>query len=74
MTTKWQKVVGILGLVVVLWVGDRLADVIRSGGVRAGGDHQPAGRTPTSQPTATGNPTLGSDGGGDGHDPSRFGH
>ncbi|MGH8775443.1 MAG: hypothetical protein ACRDWI_09810 [Jiangellaceae bacterium] len=69
----WQKAIGVLGLVVVFWVGDRLYDVIDSGGVSSGGDHAPGG-SPTSQPTDTDNSTPGGTTGGGGHDPSQFDH
>jgi hypothetical protein len=69
--SRWQKIIGILGLVVVLWVGDRLYDVIRSGGIGPGGDHQPSG-PPSSQPSDRDQSPSGADSGG--HDPTRFDH
>lgn len=71
---RWQRAVGILGLVVVFWVGNRLYDVIDRG--RAGpGATQQHGGAPASQPTGTdpSDPAQGPSGGGD-HDPSRFNH
>jgi hypothetical protein len=71
--SRWQKAIGILGLVVVFWVGDRLYTVVDRGGMGPGMDHGPGGGTPTTQPTGGDNPTPG---GGDtgGHDPSQFDH
>lgn len=66
--TRWQKLVGVLGLVVVFWVGDSLYTVIDRGSTGPAGDHGPSGNTPTSQPTE-GEPTPGG-----GHDPSQFDH
>ena len=73
--TRWQKAIGVLGLLVLLWVGDRLYDVIDGGTTGRGGDHRPAG-APTSQPAGTSDLSAGGTGGGGhaGHDPSRFGH
>lgn len=51
-TSGWQKVVGILGLVVVLWVGNELYDVIVFDGFGPGS----GGDTPAVNP--------GPDGGG----------
>lgn len=73
--SRWQKVVGVLGLVVMLWVGDRLYDVVSRGtGDGPGRGHGPADRIPTSQPTDTRDPAPGGGGGSSGHDPSRFDH
>ncbi len=71
--TGWQKAVGILGLVVLFWVGDRLSEVISRGDIGPGGDHGPAGPTPTSQPVNGERLPSGSDLDG-GHDPSQFDH
>jgi hypothetical protein len=60
-TSRWQKMTGIMGLVVVLWVGNNLFDTISSGGMGSGGDHAPPGGPPTTQPAG-------------GHDPSQFDH
>lgn len=46
-TTRWQKVVGVLGLVVVLSVGNNLFQVVTSAGNRHGG---PPGDPPASRP------------------------
>jgi hypothetical protein len=70
-TSRWQKTVGILGLVVVFWVGDRLNDTIASDGSGPGGDHQPSGGTPTTQPADGDEPAPGDTGD---HDPSQFDH
>lgn len=64
-TSRWQQAIGIIGLVVVLWVGDNLFDAITSDGMGSGGGpggHAPPGETPTTQPPA-----------GE-HDPSQFDH
>jgi len=71
-SSRWQKIVGILGLVVVLWVGNRLYDVIDRGAMGPGQQHGPGGGTPTTQPTPGGGSTPGGDTGG--HDPSQFDH
>lgn len=70
--TRWQKVVGVLGLIVVLWVGDRLYTVIDRGSTGPAGGHGPGDNTPTNQPTE-GEPTPGGGTTG-GHDPSQFDH
>lgn len=82
--SRWQKAIGALGLVVVLWVGDRLYTVIDRGGAGPGVEHGPGGGTPVSEPpggTPTSVPPGGADptpGGGQrdpaGHDPSQFDH
>ena len=59
-TSRWQKVVGVIGLVVVVWVGSDLYDVVTSGGERPSGGTPPAG----DQAPA----------GGGTHDPSQFRH
>ena len=57
--SRWQKLVGVIGLAVVLWVVNDLADIVTSGGRRG-----PSGQvTPDGQP-----PPAGS------HDPSSFDH
>ncbi|MGH9133724.1 MAG: hypothetical protein ACRDZZ_07290 [Ilumatobacteraceae bacterium] len=71
--SRWQKIVGILGLVVVLGVGNRLYDVIDRGAMGPGQQHGPgSGGTPTTQPTPGGGSAPGTDTGG--HDPSQFDH
>jgi hypothetical protein len=73
--SRWQRLIGVLGLVVVFWVGDRLYDVISSGGIGPGADHGPSGGTPTTEPVGTDTPTPGGGSGGEGgHDPSQFDH
>ncbi len=69
--SRWQKAIGVLGLVVVFWVGDRLYSVIERGGTVPGGGHGPGGSTPTNQPTGG---EVNPGGGPTGHDRSRFGH
>lgn len=58
-TSRWQKVVGIIGAGVVLWVGASLLDVITSAGSRPGAGQRTEDSTPH---------------GGNAHDPSRFDH
>ena len=45
-TSRWQKVVGVVGLLVVLWVGGDLYDVVTSGGESPPG--RPGGGPPAS--------------------------
>ena len=47
-TSRWQKVVGVVGLLVVLWVGGDLYGVVTSGGEDPPG--RPAGGPPAGQP------------------------
>lgn len=70
--SRWQKTVGVAGLIVVAWAGDRLYDVISSEGTGPGGGHQPSVQ-PSMQPTETDSPTAG-DNDADGHDPSGSDH
>jgi hypothetical protein len=80
-TTGWQKLVGVAGLVVVLWVGSNLFDVVTSGASGPGGpggDGSPGGHAPPRDPPA-GEVTDETDstpptGEGSGHDPSQFDH
>lgn len=70
----WQKAIGVMGLVVVLWVGNNLFDTITSDGMGPGGGpggHAPPDRAPTTQPTDGDDPAPK---GGGGHDPSQFDH
>ena len=69
--SRRQRAIGVLGLVVVFWVGDRLYDVVDRGGTSPGGGRGPGGSPPTSQPTG-GEANPG--GGTTGHDPSQFDH
>lgn len=85
--SRWQRAVGIVGLLVVFWVGDRLYDVISSDGTSSsgtngsggghqppgGGEHQPPGGDPSSPPAAGDGDTSPSSEGGV-HDPSQFDH
>ena len=76
-TSRWQKLIGAIGLVVVLWVGNNLFDVVTSGASGPGGDGGPGGHAPPRDPppgevTDEGNPTP--PGGEGGHDPSQFDH
>lgn len=66
-TSRWQKVVGILGLVVVVWVGSEMYEVVFFDGTfPAGGQH-----APVETQDQDGDPTPPSTGP---HDPSKFGH
>ncbi len=72
-TSRWQKVIGLAGLGVVLWVGNDLFDIVTSGGIRPGGDPgrpAPPAETPITPPIDGEAPDPG-DGG---HDPSQFDH
>lgn len=60
-TSRWQKVVGVIGLVVVLWVGGDLFDVATRGDERPGAGAGP-GTPPDGAPP------------GEPHDPSGFDH
>ena len=62
-TSRWQQVVGLAGLAVVVWVGGELYDVIAYDGPGFGGQHAPADDEGEPTPPSTG-----------GHDPSQFGH
>jgi len=48
-TSSWQKMVGIIGIVVVLWVGDRMYDTVSSAdpGGPGSGQHAPGGDSTT---------------------------
>lgn len=67
-TTRWQKVVGIIGLVVALWVGSEMYDTVFPRGPGPGGpgpgQHAPGENQEQEIDT-------GDDGG---HDPSQFEH
>ncbi|MGH2532060.1 MAG: hypothetical protein ACRDJW_07100 [Thermomicrobiales bacterium] len=51
-TSRWQKMVGIIGIVVVLWVGNRMYDTVFGAGPGPGGpgsmQHTGGGDTPPS--------------------------
>lgn len=60
-TSRWQKMVGIIGIVVSLWVGNQLFEIVfaddggsspaqAGSGQHTGGDHTPAAPTGTSSP------------------------
>ena len=63
-TTIWRTLVGTVGVVVLVWVGGDLYEIVTSGGER------PAGGSGGPQPPAEGQPptTAGP------HDPSQFEH
>lgn len=70
-TSRWQKLVGILGVLVILWVGNDTYKVIDGDfGGGAGGGHRPDQEAPVGnqdQETDT-------DDGGGGHRPPGGGH
>lgn len=69
--TRWQKLVGIMGIAVVLWVGGNLYDTVTSGGSgpRGGENHGPRGGAPAGEEPPSDAPP------GDApHDPSRRAH
>jgi hypothetical protein len=43
-TSRWQKVVGILGLVVILWVGNQMVGQLTGRGGGPGGDGRGPGQ------------------------------
>ena len=68
-TTRWQKVVGAVGVLVVLWVGNDTYKVIDGDfGGGGGGDHSPRQDTPVE------NEDREPDDGGGGHRPPAGGH
>lgn len=88
-TAAWQKVVAIIGLVVLVWVGDRYYDVLTFDGV--GGpnmehgpddvdnDREPGGQSPTGVQDPPAEPPaqdqrVDPDSGEREHDPSQFDH
>ena len=75
-TSRWQKVVGILGVLVVLWVGNDTYKVIDGdfgGGGGGGGGHGPAPTTPVeNEDQEPGSQSPTDDGGG--HQPPAGGH
>jgi len=66
-TSRWQKVVGIVGLLVVLWVGDNMYDTVT--GDLGGGQHGPGQNAPVENQDQA--PDT-DDGGG--HTPPAGGH
>lgn len=62
----WQKVVGVIGLVVLLWVGGDLFEVVTSGSADSGdpGGSRPGGHAPPAGPAGDVRPAP-SGGGGD---------
>jgi hypothetical protein len=49
-TSRWQKVVGILGLVVLLWVGNQMLNTLLGRGPGPGGmDHGPGQDPPPAE-------------------------
>lgn len=70
--TRWEKMVGILGIAVVVWVGTNLFDVVTSRQSGPGAGHGARGRTAPGHVTDDQGPPPPS--GGNPHDPSRFRH
>lgn len=67
-TTRWQKVVGILGLIVVLWVGNNMYDTV-TGDLDGGpgpGQHAPAENQDQETDTDDGGGHTGPPAGGHG--------
>lgn len=72
-TSRWQNVVGIIGLVVALWVGSETYDVVVGdfgGGGPGGGNHGPGQDTPVEDQDQE----IDSDDGGGGDTPPAGGH
>ncbi|HEX9765277.1 MAG TPA: hypothetical protein VGA36_00840 [Nitriliruptorales bacterium] len=67
-TSPWQKVVGSIGLVVVLWVGSETYDTVTGDFGGGGGDHGPGQNAPVENQ----DPETDTDGGG--HQPPAGGH
>lgn len=74
--TRWQKVVGIMGVAVVLWVGGNLFDTVTSGGSgpRGGADHGPPGGAPAGEEPPSEAPPDEAPPGDEPHDPSQRDH
>lgn len=74
-TSRWQKVIGLVGVVVVLWVGGDLVDIVTADGGgpgRAGpGGQGPSSDAPAGDVTSDGDQAPP---GGGAHDPSEFDH
>lgn len=81
--TRWQQLIGVLGIVVVVWAGSNIYDVVTSSGPEGGGGRRPpvtsphGGDTPSDQPAPDDGGTPGEQptppAGGQ-HDPSQFDH
>jgi hypothetical protein len=74
--SRWQKVVGIIGLVVALWVGNEMYNVIVgdfAGGPGPGGHGPGGGETPIETPIEDQEQEIDTEDDG-GHDPSQFDH
>ena len=71
-TSRWQKVIGVVGVLVVLWVGNDTYNVIDGdfGGGGGGGNH---GGPSQDTPVENEDQEPGTDGGG-GHQPPAGGH
>lgn len=72
-TSRWQKVVGILGFVVILWVGDDLLDNVLDRGPGGGGGDPRHGPTQGEDPAEDQEQDTGPDDDG-GHEPPEDGH
>ena len=80
--TRWQQLIGVLGIAVVFWAGSNIYDVVTSSGPQGGGGHRPPGTSPhgggtSDQPSPDGGGAPGDQpappAGGQ-HDPSQFDH
>lgn len=69
--TRWQQLIGVLGIAVVVWAGSNIYDVVASTGPQGSGGHQPPGTSPDDggTPSDQSPPPAG-----DQHDPSQFDH
>ena len=70
-TLRWQKAVGILGVLVVLWVGNDTYNVIDGDFGGGGGEHSPSQDTPVENQDQE---TETDDGGGHTPGPPEGGH
>jgi hypothetical protein len=73
--SRWQKVVGGIGLVVLVWVGSEIYDTISATGPSPGspgGDHGPGGPGPgQDQPVENQDQEIETE---NDHDPTQFDH
>lgn len=70
--TRWQQLIGVLGVAVVVWAGSNIYDVVTSSGPQGGGGHRPPGTSPQGGDTPSDQPPPPPAGGQ--HDPSQFNH
>lgn len=69
--SRWSKVVGALGLVIVVWVGGDLYEIVTSDGNASGGEHGPTRDEPSGTPSGDDEQAPA---GGNQHDPSQSDH